>query len=49
MIYNCLRLAHIIIDKLVVIILVLLLIFLRIRFDRNVSLKLTVLNLVNSK
>ena len=46
MIYNWLRLTHITFDKLVVIIAVLPLIFLYIPYDRNVSLKLTVLNLV---
>ena len=49
MIHNCLRLPNITIDKLVVIIVVVLLIFLYIPYDQNVSLKLTVLNLVNSK
>ena len=43
MIHNCLRLTQIKIDKLVVIIVV------YIPYDRSVSLKLTVLNLVGSK
>ena len=50
MILNCLRLAYIIINKLVVVIIVfLLLVFLYIPYDWNVLLKLLVLHLVISK